>query len=87
MHNKPIYPKKGAFKKFTYLLKYHFHFMMFSYVWFGVFICGLLAPEHRVTELGSEIITQGWHLSALSVVLILPWPVIYLFRFGLFKRS
>jgi hypothetical protein len=66
--------------KLKNLLKYHFHIILYTYFWFGLFICGLLAPEERVAELGSIVITKGWHLSLLSVILILPVPIIYYIR-------
>jgi hypothetical protein len=75
------WPQKGFWKKLVYLVKYHFHALLFTYIWFGLFVCGLTAPEHRVRELGSGLITQGWHLSALSCLLVLPWPVFYIIRF------
>ena len=79
--NAVIYPEKGFLKKIAYLIKYHFHVILFFYVWFGIFVCGLVAPQDRVAELGSSIITMGWHISALSILFILPWPVLYVIRF------
>ncbi|MEA2101808.1 MAG: hypothetical protein U9P80_04445 [Thermodesulfobacteriota bacterium] len=76
-----VYPQKGFWKKIVYLIKYHFHAILFFYVWFGLFVCGMAAPPDRVAELGSGLITQGWHLSVLSMILVLPWPVIYVCRF------
>jgi hypothetical protein len=61
-------------------LKYHLHIALYSYFWFGLFVCGLLAPPQRVAALESDLISQGWHLSVLSVCLILPVPVIYILR-------
>ena len=81
------YPEKGILKKLIYLVKYHFHVTLFFYVWFGVFVCGLVAPQDRVAELGSSIITKGWHISALSMVFILPWPVLYVVRFIISKNN
>ena len=81
------YPQEGVVKKIVYLIKYHFHIILLAYVWFGLFFCGLAAPPDRVTELGSNIVTQGWHLSALSTVLVLPWLVIYVLRFIYAKKQ
>ena len=64
----------------THLLKYHLHILLYAYFGVGLFVCGLLAPEERVRALGSGFITQGWHLSVLSVVLVLPVPVVYCLR-------
>lgn len=66
--------------KIKHFLKYHLHIVLFAYFWLGLFVCGLLAPEARVLELGSSVITKGWHLSLMSLVLILPVPIIYYFR-------
>lgn len=66
--------------KIRNLLRHHLHILLYSYFWLGLFICGLAAPDHRVAELGSQIITKGWHLSLLSVLLILPVPVAYAIR-------
>ena len=81
------YPQKGVFKKLVYLIKYHFHVILLFYVWFGLFICGLAAPPERVAELGSGLITQGWHLSVLSVFTVLPWPIIYVVRFKYGRKN
>ena len=62
------------------ILQYHFQIVLFSYFWFGLFVCGLVAPEERVAQLGSSVITKGWHLSLMSMVLILPVPIVYLLR-------
>ena len=62
------------------LLKHHLQIVLYSYFWLGLFVCGLGAPEHRVEELQSNVITKGWHLSLLSLVLILPVPIIYYVR-------
>lgn len=76
-----VYPPKGIIKKLVYFLKYHFHALLFFYVWFGLFVCGLAAPPQRVAGLGSGLVTRGWHLSLLSVFVVLPWPILYVIRF------
>jgi hypothetical protein len=58
----------------------HIHVVLYSYFWLGLFICGLAAPQERVAQLGSGVIQRGWHLSLLSMVLLLPVPIIYFFR-------
>lgn len=75
------FPDKGLLKQIVWLLRYHFHAMLFFYIWFGLVVCGLAAPEARVEQLGSGLITKGWHLSVLSTLLVFPWPVIYFIRF------
>ena len=67
-------------EKLKHVLKYHLHIVLYAYFWFGLFVCGLAAPQERVAELNSNVITQGWHLSVLSLVLVLPVPVIYYLR-------
>lgn len=84
--NEIAYPQKGFFKKIVYLLKYHFHAMLYFYVWFGLFICGLAAPQDRVSALHSSIISHGWNLSLLACLLVLPWPIIYVLRFKFSKK-
>ena len=66
--------------KLSTLLKNHLHILLYTYFWFGLFISGLLAPQHRIDALESSIITQGWHLSVLSLIIVLPVPVIYVIR-------
>jgi len=81
------YPEKGIFKKLVWFLKYHFHALLFFYVWFGLFVSGLVAPPGRVANLHSSLITLGWHLSLLSTLVVLPWPIIYVLRFKLAKKD
>jgi hypothetical protein len=75
------FPEKGLLKQVVWLIRYHFHAMLFFYVWFGLVLCGLAAPETRVEQLDSCLVNKGWHLSVLSTLLVLPWPVIYFLRF------
>ena len=75
------------YKKLTELLKYHLHILLYTYFWLGLFLCGLVAPQHRIDELGSAFITQGWHLSLLSLLLVLPVPLIYIWRMGKKERG
>ena len=58
----------------------HLHAILFSYFWLGLFVGGLVAPVERVLHLESPWLTQGWHLTLLSLVLVLPAPIIYAFR-------
>jgi len=53
-------------------LQQHLPVVLFGWFWFGMFLCGLLAPQERVAELGSAVVTEGWHLSAMCVLLGLP---------------
>jgi len=58
-------------------LKRHFPIILFGWFWLGLILCALLAPSDRVLMLKSGLITQGWHLAVLSVVL--STPVIWLY--------
>ncbi len=62
------------------LLRNHLHVLLYTYFWFGLVVCGLSAPDHRIADLHSDLVTSGWHLSLLSVVLVLPVPLIYWYR-------
>ena len=64
----------------TRFLKVHLHAVLYTYFWFGLFVCGLVAPSDRVAALETDLISEGWHLSLISVFLILPVPVLYLLR-------
>lgn len=74
-------------KKLKSFLKYHLHIALYSYFWFGLFVCGLAAPNDRVAELQSTVITKGWHLSLLSLVIVLPVPILYYIRIGLGRKG
>lgn len=74
------YPEAGFRRKLKFILKYHLHVMLYCYFWLGLFVCGLVAPDDRIAELGSDLISAGWHLSLLSALLVLPVPVVYLIR-------
>jgi hypothetical protein len=82
-------PGKDLKSKLLYVLKYHLHILLYTYFWFGLFLCGLFAPDERILELGSNVIKKGWHLSAFSACLILPVPALYLwlFRNGAHQRK
>ena len=46
----------------------HFPAILYGWFFFGLFLCGLLAPEERVLELESKWVTEGWRLSAMALV-------------------
>jgi len=46
----------------------HLPILLYGWFWFGMFLCGLLAPPDRVAALESEWLTEGWQLSAMSAV-------------------
>lgn len=62
------------------LFRDHLHAILFTYFWLGLCVGGLVAPEERVLLLESDWITQGWHLTLLSLVLVLPAPILYAVR-------
>lgn len=49
-------------------IKRHFPALLFGWFWFGMVLCGLLAPADRVAHLESNLVTEGWHLSLMSFV-------------------
>jgi len=46
----------------------HFPALLYGWFFFGLFLCGLLAPDDRVRELESGLVTEGWHLSVMALV-------------------
>ena len=61
-------------------LHLHLPALLYAWFWFGMFLCGLLAPPDRVLELRSALVTEGWHLSAMACVLGLPPIALYIRR-------
>jgi hypothetical protein len=68
------------FRKYFKILIKHFHIVLYFYFWLGIFIGGLIAPKERIDMLNSSIITEGWHISLLSLILIGPVFIIYYSR-------
>ena len=64
-------------KRIFKILFKHFHIILYFYFWLGIFIGGFIAPKERIELLKSDIITEGWHISLLSLVLICPVFIIY----------
>lgn len=58
----------------------HLPAILFAWFWFGMFLCGLLAPQDRVAELESALISEGWHLSVMACLLGGPVVVAYWLR-------
>ena len=54
------------------MLVTHLPAILFGWFFFGMFLCGFLAPQHRVAELESTVITEGWHLSAMACLFGIP---------------
>ena len=71
---------KKVVNKLLMIIKYHLHIFLYFYFWLGIFVGGLVAPKERIENLKSEIITEGWHISLLSIILIFPVFIIYFFR-------
>ena len=49
-------------------LQLHFPIILYGWFWLGLLLCTLFAPDERVRLLKSEMITEGWHLSVLSLI-------------------
>lgn len=58
-------------------LQLHLPIVLFAWFWFGMFLCGLLAPAERVSALDSAVLSEGWHISLLCVLLGVPVVVLY----------
>ena len=58
----------------------HLPAILYGWFFFGMFLCGLLAPDHRVAELESSLVTQGWHLSAMACLFGIPILTAYWWR-------
>jgi hypothetical protein len=69
----PPRPAKGA----RAWLLLHGPVVLYAWFWFGMFLCGLLAPPERVAGLDSALVSEGWHLSLMSCVLGLPVLLLY----------
>ena len=64
----------------THWLVVHLPAILYGWFWFGLFLCGLLAPAERVALLESSLVTQGWHLSLMTCVFGIPILVLYHLR-------
>jgi len=53
-------------------LELHLPALIYGWFWFGMFLCGLLAPPERVAILESGLVTQGWHLSLMACLFGVP---------------
>ena len=80
MFEESVMTEKSSNKKVIDFMKYHLHIALYTYFWFGLFVCGLVAPSDRIAALETDLISEGWHLSLISVFLILPVPIIYFIR-------
>ena len=60
--------------------KTHLPALLYGWFWFGMFLCGLLAPSDRVQALESGLVSEGWHLSVLALILGVPIMVTYWLR-------
>ena len=76
----PSSPPAGRTAATIAWLDVHLPAVLYAWFWFGMFLCGLLAPADRVAELQSGVVQQGWHLSAMACVLGLPVIVAYALR-------
>ena len=63
----------------AFLLR-HFHVLVFASFWFSLGLYGLVAPPARVALLESGLVTEGWHLSLLALLLGGPVLALYVWR-------
>jgi len=61
-------------------LKTHIHVLLYAGFWLSLASYGLLAPPDRMALLESEIVTKGWHLTALAIFLGGPVLALYAWR-------
>ena len=54
--------------------------LLYGWFWIGMALSGLFAPEERVADLGSEWITEGWHLSVMALAFGLTTLGLYSWR-------
>jgi hypothetical protein len=58
----------------------HLPALLYGWFWFGMFLCGLLAPPERVALLESGLVTEGWHLSLMACLFGCPILTAYWLR-------
>ena len=73
----PENPKAVVGENWQYV---HLPALLYGWFWFGLFLCGLLAPPERVVLLESTWVTQGWHLSAMTCIFGIPILGLYSWR-------
>jgi len=61
-------------------LEKHLHVLLYAGFWISLGSYGLVAPDHRVAELGSELVTKGAHLSLIALLLGAPPLLFYCWR-------
>jgi len=61
-------------------LEKHLHILLYAGFWISLGTYGLVAPDHRVAELGSALVTKGAHLSLIALVLGAPPVLLYCWR-------
>ena len=58
----------------------HLPALLYGWFFFGMFLCGFLAPDQRVASLESGLITEGWHLSLMAAAFGTPVLLAYAWR-------
>ncbi len=58
----------------------HTSALLFAGFWVSLGSYGLWAPAERVALLESELVTEGWHLTAMAVLLGGPVLALYIWR-------
>ena len=84
IHQDTIHPKNS--KKLNWI-ELHFPIILYIWFWFGLILCALFAPADGVLMLKSTMITRGWHLIVVAVVLSTPIIWLYCKRVSKSKKS
>lgn len=61
-------------------IKTHTHVLLYAGFWLSLGGYGLFAPPDRVAMLDSRLVTQGWHLTAMSICFGGPVLALYWWR-------
>ena len=68
-------------------IELHFPIILYTWFWFGLILCAVFTPEERVLMLKSQVITKGWDLILVSVILSTPIFWMYWKRVSKNKKS
>ena len=58
----------------------HLPVLLYAWFWVGLALSGWLAPDDRIALLESGLVTEGWHLTVLAILLGTPALGLYVLR-------